>query len=98
MKKVYLIIKVKMFENIFETSTEVFATREQRDAAWQDLVKLHNEMIADAYELDLNSDYSGEFYYEWNSSELEFYNINDPELHRDYYKKDIAYIEEVDNA
>ena len=89
-KKMYIINKVNISDGLIDTSSEVYNTKEERDKAWNILVHDHNELIRDAYcyetkELDELID---DYHYEWDDNELEFYCKDDPDMHRDYYKKD----------
>ena len=89
-KKIYLINKTNVSDGLLEVSTETYNTREERDEAWNRLVHDHNNMIQDSYDIRLSDfDWEDDYYYEWNDNELEFYCKDDPDMHHDYYKKDV---------
>lgn len=88
MTKVYCIKKVYISDDLPELDTEVYATEEARDAAWHRLVHDHNNMIQDAYNIDLNnSNYEKDFHYDWDNQTLTFYDKVEPTCHYDYFEK-----------
>lgn len=89
MNKVYVIKKLFITDMMPELEVETFKTFKARDKAWQRLVHDHNNMIQDAYEVDLNdSSYEEKFYYEWDDSTLIFYDKIEPTSHYDFFEKD----------
>lgn len=98
LRNMYTINYVTISDGIISTSSDVFNTKEERDAAWHRVVHDHNEMVRDCFDLDLNSNYEDEYYYEWNDNELEFYDKADPDMHRDYYIKDYCEVEVDDKV
>lgn len=89
-KKIYLINKSNVSDGLLEVSTETYNTREERDEAWNRLVHDHNNMIQESYDIRLSDfDWEDDYHYEWNDNELEFYCKDDPDMHHDYYKKDV---------
>lgn len=88
MNKVYCIKKVYISDGLPELDTEVYATEEARDKAWNVLVHDHNNMIQEAFDIRLSySDWEGEYYYNWDDKELEFYCKADATMHHDYFEK-----------
>ena len=89
-KKIYLINKTNVSDGLLEVAAETYNTREERDEAWNRLVHDHNNMIQDCYDIRLSDfDWENDYHYEWNDNELEFYCKEDPDMHHDYYKKDV---------
>ena len=89
MTKVYVIKKLFITDMMPELEVETFKTSKARDKAWQRLVHDHNNMIQDAYEVDLNdSSYEEKFYYEWDDNSLVFYDKIEPTCHYDFFEKD----------
>lgn len=91
-QKIYLINKVFISDGLIETEAETYATEKERDVAWNQLLHSHNNMIIECFELDLNN-ISDDYVYDWGDEELEFYCINDPDMHHDYFVKDETTIE-----
>lgn len=93
MQKVYCIKKLWISNEggdipIPEFETEVFRSAKSRDKAWNRLVLDHNNMIQDAYEIDLNDDsYEEDYYYDWNNDMLIFYDKAEPTCHYDFFEK-----------
>ena len=93
MEKVYIIKKVWISDGMPELDTEVYDTKELRDEAWNYLVHDHNNMIQEAFDIDLSDDsYNDDYHYEWDDHELEFYCRDDHSMHHDYFIKDVVVI------
>lgn len=91
--KLYCIKKVWISDGLISSDVELFRTKMDRDKAWAVLVHDHNNMIQEAYNIDL-SDYSYEedYYYEWSQESLEFYDKAEPECHHDLFEVGEVYV------
>lgn len=96
-QKIYLIKKVFITDGLIEPETEAFATEQQRDNAWNQLVHSHNNMVIESFDLDLNH-IPSDYVYDWGNEELEFYCTDDPDMHHDYFVKDEVTIEVQNEA
>lgn len=95
-RTIYCIKKVYISDGMPELDTEVYATEEERDNAWNVLVHDHNNMIQDAFDIRLSDhDWEEDYYYEWSDQELEFYCKEDADMHHDYFVKSDETLEEV---
>lgn len=88
MNKVFVIKKLFITDMMPELEVETFKTSKARDKAWQRLVHDHNNMIQDAYDINLNDIDNSDYYYEWNDYTLIFYDRAEPSCHYDFFEKD----------
>ena len=91
MNTIYIIKKVFVTEGEIEQEVEAYSTEEDRDQAWEDLIKQHNAMMEECHGWDFDADEDEpipDFEYSWDSQSLSCYNAFDPTEEGYYFHKD----------